>query len=363
MQRTMMGLCALFLLSTVTARADDHPRHPRRPATVYTITNEADANRVLAFEVHQGRLGEPVAYATQGRGSGDSLGSQGALVLSDDRRFLLAVNAGSNELSVFAVGGGTRLELRERVRTGRTRPISVTERSGLVYVVHAGSSDVTGFHLDERGRLDAIAGSHRALSRDNAGPAQLELTRDARTLVVTEKTSNVISSFAVDAYGKLSPARANASAGVTPFGFELTSRDLLVVSEAASGSMSSYRSGPEGLSVVSAAVSDTQKAPCWVAITPDDRVAFTANAGSASISSYTISSSGSLCLQDARAGELGEGGTPLDLALARGGSYLFALDRGHARIASFALAGDGALQPIGTSAGELPAFTTGLVAN
>lgn len=363
MQRTMVGVVALFLVGAVTARADDRPQHGRRPAVLFTITNEADANRVLAFEVqHHGQLGMPVAYETQGRGSGDSLGSQGALALSEDRRFLIAVNAGSNELSVFEVMGGTQLALRARAASGGERPISVTERGGLVYVVHAGSSDVAGFHLDKHGRLEPIAGGQRALGSPNAGPAQVELTRDARTLVVTEKTSNAISTFAVDAFGKLSDARVSASAGMTPFGFELTSRNVLVVSEAGPGSLSSYRVSADGVAAVSSSVPDTQQAACWVAITPDDRFAFTANAGSASISSYAISSTGELCLQDARAGELGEQGNPLDLALARDGAYLYALDRGEARIAGFAVERDGSLQPLAAAADALPAFTSGLVA-
>jgi 6-phosphogluconolactonase len=108
------------------AHADDSGRHGRRPSAVFTITNEAEANRVLSFAVDkEGSLTAAGSFETSGAGTGDSLGSQAALVLSENRRFLIAVNAGSNDVSVFEVDGST-LELRSRTASGGTRPISVT---------------------------------------------------------------------------------------------------------------------------------------------------------------------------------------------------------------------------------------------
>ncbi|HTU62714.1 MAG TPA: beta-propeller fold lactonase family protein [Polyangiales bacterium] len=358
--RIALGLFMLGLVCASAAQADDPARAGK--AAIFTISNEAEGNRVLAFKVrHDGTLGRAHAFATGGMGSGDSLGSQGALVLTHDQRFLIAVDAGSNELSVFEVHAA-HLELRQRVASGGVRPISVTERCGLVYVVHAGSDDVMGFHLDGSGQLTPIAGSHRRLSGTEAGPAQISLSPDARTLIVTEKQRNVITTYQVDAYGKLSEPMVTASEGMTPFGFELTSRGVLVVSEAATGSMSSYALGDDKLAAISSVVPDNQQAPCWVEITADDSIAFTANAGSASISSYDISSSGALSLRDERAGDLGEGATPLDLAFARDGRYLFVLDRGNARIAGFEVHHRGELSMIEASEDELPEFTTGLAA-
>lgn len=358
--RVALGMFMLGLVCASAAQADDGARAGK--AAIFTISNEAEGNRVLAFKVRRdGTLRRGQAFATGGMGSGDSLGSQGALVLSHDGRFLIAVDAGSNELSVFAVHGA-QLELRRRVASGGVRPISVTEQCGLVYVVHAASDDVMGFHLDGAGQLSPIEGSHQPLSGTEAGPAQISLSPDARTLIVTEKQRNVITTYRVDAYGKLSEPMVTPSQGMTPFGFDLTSRGVLVVSEAATGSMSSYALGDEQLAAISSAVPDNQQAPCWVEITADDSIAFTANAGSASISSYDISSSGALTLRDARAGDLGEGATPLDLAFARGGRYLYALDRGNARIAGFEVKHHGELSMLEDTEQALPEFTTGLAA-
>jgi hypothetical protein len=96
-----------------------------RGGAVFTISNESEGNRVIAFAREpDGTLGEQVSYATGGLGSGDSLGSQAALALTEDHRYLVAVDAGSNELSSFAVAGA-KLELRSRVASGGLRPISV----------------------------------------------------------------------------------------------------------------------------------------------------------------------------------------------------------------------------------------------
>jgi 6-phosphogluconolactonase len=113
--------------------------------------------------------------------------------------------------------------------------------------------------------------------------------------------------------------------------------------------------------LISGPISDTQAAPCWVVVGRDDRHAYVANAGSASISSYAIARSGEIALENARAGELGEGGRPLDMALDAAGRYLYALDRGNLSVASFEVARDGSLEPL-FAAGELTAFASGLAA-
>jgi 6-phosphogluconolactonase (cycloisomerase 2 family) len=334
----------------------------RGGGAVFTISNELEGNRVLAFaRGRDGSLGEQVAYPTGGKGTGDSLGSQGALVLTDDHRFLIAVDAGSNEISSFAVSGAA-LELRDRVSSGGVRPVSVTAREGLVYVVHAGgTNDVVGFAMDRRGHLHALPGAQHALSAESVGPGQVELSPDARELVVTEKMTNKIDVFRVGAFGRLDRAVFSDAAGQTPFGFEFTKRGDIVVSEAATTSTSSYAIGKRGARLITGPVSDTQMAPCWVAIGRDDRHAYVANAGSASVSSYAIARNGEITLEDARAGELGEGGRPLDMALSANGRTLYVLDRGNASVASFDVARDGSLEPAYAS-GELTPFASGLAA-
>ena len=50
------------------------------------------------------------------------------------------------------------------------------------------------------------------------------------------------------------------------------------------------------LHTVSGAVPDDQTAPCWLAVSPDARFAYTANAGSNALSGYSIAADGTLSL-------------------------------------------------------------------
>ena len=328
---------------------------------VFTLSNEVAGNRVIAFvRGSDGALREGGAYATGGTGTGASLQSQNALVLSDDRRFLLAVDAGSNEISSFAVRGAT-LELRSRVSSHGTRPVSITEDGGLVYVVNAGApSNVAGFELDRHGRLHALAGAARPLSADTAGPGQLQISPDGRELVVTERLTNNISSFPIDHQGHLGAPKVFASAGTTPFGFSFTRRGTLLVSEAGTTSLSSYRSDRQGnLTVVSPAVSDHEAAPCWVASSADQRSAFVANAGSSSISTYAVERSGALTLRAQKGGDAGPGSAPQDMAIEPRGEFLYLLDRGNAGIARFDASQPEELKYLDV-VGELAPFASGI---
>jgi hypothetical protein len=125
-----------------------------------------------------------------GTGTGGGLGSQGAVVFTRDGRFLLAVNAGSNDISSFRVRP-QGLELLDRVASGGMRPISVTSARGVVYVLNAGGAgNISGFRINNAGRLSPISGSAQSLSSAASGPAQIEFDERGTRLVVTEKATN-----------------------------------------------------------------------------------------------------------------------------------------------------------------------------
>src|SRR5207244_893958 len=137
------------------------------------------------------------SYSTGGRGTGKPhLASQSSVVLSGDGRWLLVTNAGSDDLSLFAVGPDG-LELADRVASGGSGPTSVAVHGDLVYVLNNGAPSIGGFRLED-GKLRPLGGSTRPLSADDADPAQISFSRDGRTLVVTERGTNSISSFTVD---------------------------------------------------------------------------------------------------------------------------------------------------------------------
>src|SRR5207245_8172355 len=132
------------------------------PGAVYALTNQAGGNAVAIFSrTADGHLSWSGSIATGGTGAGSGLGSQGALALSDDGRWLFAVNAGSNDVSAFEVTG-SGLSLTSRVGSGGQRPISLTVHGGVLYVLNAGGDgNISGFNIGSAGELAAIPGSTR----------------------------------------------------------------------------------------------------------------------------------------------------------------------------------------------------------
>src|SRR5262245_59653765 len=113
---------AAFLLPTLSA-AHSAQSHRERLELVYTMTNAAEGNEIVTpRRSASGRLTAVARTATGGLGSGAGLGSQGSL--ATDGEFLLAVNAGSDDVSVLH---RTRsgLKLVDRMPSGGTQPISV----------------------------------------------------------------------------------------------------------------------------------------------------------------------------------------------------------------------------------------------
>lgn len=331
------------------------------PGAVYTLTNAAAGNAVAIFaRAADGTLAAAGTVATGGSGTGAGLGSQGALAISGDGRWIFAVNAGSNDVSVFRVGEQGGLTLAARVPSGGTQPISAAVRGNILYVLNAGGSgDIAGFAIGTDGALTPIPGSTRALSGPAVGPAQVAFSPDGRFLVVTEKNTNLIDLFPVGSNGVAGAATTVASSGSTPFGFSFGLRDGLFVSEAG-GTASSYVLDRDGSLVsVSRAVDTHQGAPCWLVVTADGRFAYTANAHSGTISGLAVGTDGSLSLLDADGVTATVGGGNIDLALSVNSRYLYQLRGGS--ITALAIGADGSLTTLGVVDG-LPASVSGLVA-
>src|SRR5256884_5239259 len=201
---------------------------------VYTLTNQVAGNAVAVFtRAAVGTLTAAGTIATGGTGTGAGLGSQGAVALSDDGRRLFAVNAGSNDVSVFDIGPAG-LTLASRTASGGTLPISLTVHGNVLYVLNAGGSgNISGFAVGSSGDLTPIAGATLPLSGSTVGPADVQFSPDGRHLVVTEKNTNLLDVYAVGASGVASGPTTTASAGGTPFGFAFGLRNDLFVSEAA----------------------------------------------------------------------------------------------------------------------------------
>lgn len=335
-------------------------------ATVYTETNSAGGNAVQVFSSGDDELSSlSTTVSTGGLGTGAGLGNQGALAVTEDGRFLLAVNAGSNDISILA-RSDEGLSLVDRVPSGGTKPVSVTVHGRLVYVLNAGDTgNISGFRITGNGHLKAIADSTRPLSSTAAGAAQVGFDREGELLVVTEKATNNISAYALADDRPVGPA-AHSSNGMTPFGFAFDRRDTLLVSEAFGGrtnasALSSYDvDEPESLDVISGSVSTQQTAACWVVVARNGRFAYTTNTGSGTVSGFRVSRSGALTrlAPDGVSGVTGGG--PTDAATTRDGRTLFVLSPSIGQIVAFRVRSDGSLGNLGTATGAL-ASATGLV--
>lgn len=333
---TLLAFVALLLGPASVAAAAEG-----RAGAVYTLTNTT-ANAVIVYDRSaSGALTWSGTFPTGG--SGGPLGSQGSVVISEDGRWLYAVDAGSNDIAVFKITKNG-LEWSDRIASGGIQPVSVTTSHDLVYVVNAASSSIAGFRAKD-GALSPIAGSTRTFA--GTGAAQIQFSPSGRALVVTEKTTSTLDVFIVGKNDAAGPATTYASSGATPFGFAFGRHDDLVVSEATGAAplsaASSYELSKDGtLTAVSRSVPTTQAAACWVAVTKDGRYAFTANTASDSISTFSVDKDGALTLVFAQAAHA-TGAHTADMALTENSKYLYANDGGTHMISAFRVGADGSL--------------------
>jgi 6-phosphogluconolactonase len=354
----LLAFC--FLLP---ARSKAQASHDGSTGAVFAMTNAASENEIIAYKRNtEGWLQEGKSYPTGGRGSGgttDPLASQGSLTLSQDHSLLLAVNAGSGDISVFRVHGAT-LSLLDKVPCGGSEPVAVAQYANLVYVVNAGgSSNVAGFSLDKEGKLKPIASSVAFLSTGNSGASSLSFSPDGQFLLVTEKVTNSIDVFHVQINGTLGPIKLNPSAGPGAFAVLFAPNGTALVAETGpaggtnASATSSYSVLANGtLSPISTSVPTLGAATCWNVVTPDGSFAYTSNSGSSTISGFAIGATGTLTpLAGTIVGTNPAGSTNIDMAVTADGKFLYTLDSGTGTVSLFGINQDGTLTNLGDAGG------------
>jgi DNA-binding beta-propeller fold protein YncE len=317
---------------------------------IYTQTNDAAANAVVAYSPELEQLG---MFPTGGRGSGEPhLPSQGSVVAAAG--WLFVANAGSGEVSVFELD---QLRVVATVSSGGSRPVSVAVAAERAFVLNGGAEPSIGEIAFADWRLLSV----RPLA-PGSDPAQVALTPDQRMLVVTERGTNAISLHPLDGGASVS----FASAGATPYGFDFAG-ETLVVTEAFGGAVgaaaaSSYRFAGGALETVSASVGDTRSEVCWAVASADGDKVWVTNFGDGTVSRFTVGADGSLSLDDAVAAHtvLGEKGIR-DAARSRDGHFFYALDADARRVFGWRVGSGGTLSPLGSADG-LPATAAGLAA-
>src|SRR5690242_21941509 len=97
----IVGLITLMVAGSTTA-ARPVSAAPKVLGHVYVNDNTAGTNTIGAFNQFADGTLAPMAgspFKAGGAGTGMIVGSQGALQVTDDGRYLLAVDAGSNQIS------------------------------------------------------------------------------------------------------------------------------------------------------------------------------------------------------------------------------------------------------------------------
>jgi 6-phosphogluconolactonase (cycloisomerase 2 family) len=334
---------------------------------VYVQTNDANANEIVVYRRDDGgRLERLGSYLTGGRGSGEPhLQSQSSVVVTNGHVFV--TNAGSDELTVFAVSGD-ELVLVDRVPSGGSAPKSVAVHEEHVYVLNTGGApSLSGFRLENDG-LVAINGGSLGLGEDT-DPAQVAFGPSGRTLLVTDRARNAIHVVRLDDERRIVDASAHRSSGATPYGFDVRADGTVVVTEAAGAqvgqaSASSYRLHRSAeLEPVSGVVGNTRSEVCWAVISKDGRTVFVTNFADGTISSYAIGDDGSLTLREAVAATTVDGRAGIrDEALSGDGRFLYALHADTGNVFGWEVRGDGTLDALG-SANGLPLTAAGLAAS
>jgi 6-phosphogluconolactonase (cycloisomerase 2 family) len=324
---------------------------------VFALTDNPAGNAVATYHrAADGILTPAGTYPTRGLGGVlpgsviDHTASQGALAYDQARGLLVAVNPGSNTISVFYVHGD-RLTLSQVLPSGGDFPVSVSVHGDHAYVLNAlGGGSLYGYRIDG-GRLTPIPGSYRALglgttaaSQFTATPGEVTFTPDGTQLLVTTKgATNAVDVFAVEPDGSLSAApTVNSLPGDVPFAAVFDQAGHLVLAETGPSAIATFTLARDGRLTQLAAAGTGQAATCWVMRA--GRFFYTSNAGSGSVSGFSVSPSGGLTALGNTATDAGT----VDATSAASGRFVY-VETGAAGIVNeFAETASGALTRIGS---------------
>lgn len=346
-------------------------------AIVYTLSNESDSNRVIAFDVYgYGRLVQIGAFDTQGTGTGAPIGNQSALATDASDRWLFATNAGDGSVTSFRLQP-EGLEFVNRVPSGGHSAISVTVFGTLVYVLNEGDGvsndpalrydNISGFRFTAGGVLVPIPNSTRIIDDTQlTAPAQVGFNKSGTVLLITEKATNTLTTYVMQPDGTPAPTPLKRPSAVpTPFGFEFGDRDYVFITEAnagAQGVTASYRVARETGEVSSLVdLIEQGGATCWTVLSSDQTIGYSINTGSDSVSLYRINFDGTLESFFRKLDrQIRTGGAPRDAVLSQDNQHLFVLNNGDGELRVFNVRRSGSIRRGGTAA--IPASSTGLVA-
>lgn len=317
---------------------------------VYAMSNDFNRNTIVAYGRNADGTLELIGnFRTGGRGAAfdggeglDPLISAYSLLLTENRRHLLVVNAGSDSVTVFRIRSDFSLVRTDRKRVRGVGPNSIAYHDGRVYVStidadgeFSGEPDqegaLTGFTLSPRGKLRPIRRSVRLLENR---PSAIQFSPNGKFLVVASinagsaglasNSNDEIVVYGVGRNGQLSAKPLDGTSSTVPgnsqgrnlpsaIGFEIVKdagKRFVVVTEARefqpdgappafpnlqTGSVSTWELRDDGtfdpvnLDVIAGnSVSDGQRTACWVEFSRDQSTFWVSNALESTLSSYSF---------------------------------------------------------------------------
>lgn len=152
--------------------------------------------------------------ATGGLGTSAGLGDQASIAITADERFLLAVNGGSDDLSLLEITDWG-LELADVAPVG-DRPVSVAVHGNLAYVLNQGADTIQALRLTDESTLVSVPHSTNPLSTAGASASGLQRGRSParrhregkRRPTATHKPSRNCSAIDAPPYSTSAPSSA-----------------------------------------------------------------------------------------------------------------------------------------------------------
>ena len=364
--QSTVGISVLFATLFVAQSLHAQTNDPQ--GAVFAATNGADQNEIVMYSrgAH-GHLKLVGRFSTGGRGQGgvnDPLQSQSSITVTSDHNYLLAVNAGTSDISVFRITP-SGLSLLSVTPSGGGNPVSVAVYEDLIYVLNFGGNYHTaGFRLASWGGLMPVANSKQTFASLDPGVSTLAFTPDGSKLIVTERLTNKIDVFTVNSNGSISNPVSNNSAGVEPFGIQFNSNGTLLVSETEGGppndgTVSSYLVNADNtLTVVSPKADAGGQATCWVATS--GTYAYGSNTATSTIGGFQLAANGSLTPLGVVAQEPPPANVatsfPLDLSFSSDGKFLYVFYSGLGEIIGYQVGDGGKLSKITSVNPEMPSI-------
>jgi 6-phosphogluconolactonase (cycloisomerase 2 family) len=380
---------------------------------VYMQTNESQ-NRVIHYvrgeggaltEVERSPTGASGAGTFNYRANPLALivdGAQG-LLLTRDRRFLFAVNAGDNSVSSFGIEAEGKLRLLDVKRTGNivigrsgtVKSLAYSPTSGTLYVLHTiGPHHVRMMSVDNEGMLTVCPEGYTAAPPDKPGRVvtMLTLSPDERFLLVgcsldelpganpdgspivwvkrNEKPHSIFANapdpdglavFPVDEHGGLCEPMFQDAGASSPWCtmFLKNRRNQFVIGFATADGLSLATLESDGKVATGPVVqADTSMGKgsglCWMAITPDDQLLFATMTGYGYITSWRLDRNALSIAKDPACPKVAGDGTfrglggivgaaPNDMWMTPDGAYLYQIYPNASKLIGYAVQPDGGL--------------------